>query len=253
MKISIVTVAFNAEATIADTLRSVSCQTYGNVEHILIDGASTDGTMDVVRQNGAHLARCISEPDRGIYDAMNKGIALATGDVIGFLNADDVYAGPYVLELVAGGFSSADVDACYGDLCYVRQNHIDSIVRYWRSSDFEPGRFSQGWNPPHPTFFARRDVFAKHGSFDLSYRIAADIELMMRFLEVGRISTLHLPHMMVRMRLGGTTNKSIKNIIKQNGEIMRALNESGLKWSPVSFICNKLLSRGRQFVTRPGL
>jgi glycosyltransferase involved in cell wall biosynthesis len=251
MKISVITVCFNSEATIADTLQSVREQSYPEIEHIVVDGGSTDRTAEIVSAEGGRVATFVSEPDRGIYDAMNKGIGLATGDVIGFINADDFYASEGVLAKVAEMFRHPGVDACYGDLCYVKVFNTQSVVRYWRSSEFRPGLFASGWCPPHPTFFVRRKIYERFGRFDLGYRIAADVELMMRFLEVHCVRARYLPEVLVKMRMGGTTNKSFKNIAKQNGEILRAVKKHGLASNTLGFFAKKIISRGKQFVTKP--
>ncbi|MCZ8407327.1 glycosyltransferase family 2 protein [Achromobacter sp. SIMBA_011] len=251
MKISIITVVFNGATTIGDTLDSVNDQTYPDVEHVVIDGGSRDNTLDIVKARGRRVGKLVSERDRGIYDAMNKGLKFATGDVIGFLNADDFYVDPAVLEDVAKVFADERVQACYGDLLYVSQEQQDKIVRYWKSSDFVPGAFGRGWVPPHPTFFVRREVYEKLGGFNLDFRIAADFELMMRFIEVHRVNAVYVPRVMIRMRLGGTTNKSIGNIIKQNREIMTALRLHGARSSWWRFIGHKVLARGKQFLVRP--
>ena len=251
MKISIITVCYNSEKTIGDTLRSVFEQKYENIEHIIIDGGSTDRTLAVVATAGAHVAKIVSEPDNGIYDAMNKGIALATGDVVGFINADDFYPGPTVLAVVASAFESCVADCCYGDLCYVKQEDVSKTVRYWRSAPFTLGLFGRGWCPPHPTFFVRREVYKRLGGFDLSFKIAADFELMARYLEAAHITSLYIPQVLVKMRLGGTTNRSLINIFKQNVEIRRALSSIGRRSSLVGFLSNKLFIRLIQFVSRP--
>jgi len=226
-------------------------QSFGNIEHIVVDGGSIDGTLEVINMEGRHVAKVVSERDLGIYDAMNKGIGLASGDVIGFINADDFYASKGALAKVADQFRHPGVDACFSDLCYVRELDTGSVVRYWRSSEFQRGAFGSGWCPPHPTFFVRRKVYERFGRFDLSYRIAADVELMMRFLEVHHVRARYLPEVLVKMRMGGTTNKSLKNIAKQNGEILRALKTHGLVANPLAFFGKKIISRGKQFVTRP--
>lgn len=252
MKISIITVCRNAQATIGDALRSVAEQTHADVEHIIIDGASTDNTLDVIRANGGRVSLLLSEPDNGIYDAMNKGIARASGDVVGFLNADDFYADSSVLESIARGFSDETVDVVYGDLCYVRKDQPQEIVRYWRSSDYRPGKFKHGWCPPHPTFFVRRRYYQQAGGgYDTSFTLAADLELIVRCLEVKRLRSVYLPQVLVNMRLGGETNRSVTNIIRQNREILRALENNGVKASALGFALGKLVSRARQFVTRP--
>jgi glycosyltransferase involved in cell wall biosynthesis len=251
MKISVITVCYNSAAHIADTLKSVESQTWPDLEHVIIDGASKDGTMGIIRSHHQPWRRVTSEPDRGIYDAMNKGIGLAEGEVIGFINSDDFYARPDVLEKVAAAFNESDVDACFGDLRYVSADNIDSVVRYWRSSAFSPGSFLHGWCPPHPTFFVKKSILERFGAFDLSYKIASDIELMARLLEVHRIRTRYIPEVLVTMRLGGTTNRSWSNVFRQNREIFKALKVHGLSPSLATFVVGKLLSRGRQFLVRP--
>ena len=181
MKISIITVSFNNAATIEDTINSVASQKHSDVEHIVIDGVSTDGTVEIVQRNRDAVEKFVSERDSGIYDAMNKGIASASGDVIGFLNSDDVYAHCDILSRAAEVFANPDVDACYADLVYVRQEDLGKVVRHWKSKDFRQGLFALGWCPPHPTFFVRKSVYREYGGFDLNYRLAADVELMLRF------------------------------------------------------------------------
>ena len=251
MKISVITVSYNSAETIGHTLRSVREQTYVDIEHIVVDGGSTDNTLAVVAAEGQHVAKLVSEKDKGIYDAMNKGIALASGEVVCFINADDFYASTSVLRDVAAAFENAGVDSCYGDLCYVNQTDPTRVVRYWRSKDFVPGSFEAGWCPPHPTFFVRRSVYERLGGFDLSFKIAADFELMARYLEAARITSCYIPEVLVKMRLGGTTNRSLSNIFKQNAEIRRALSKIGRRSSLVSFVLNKLVTRAIQFVRRP--
>lgn len=251
MKLSIVTVCFNSAAHIADALRSVDMQTWPDIEHLVVDGASRDATLDVINAHPQPWRRVISESDLGIYDAMNKGIRLATGDVIGFINSDDFYANPTVLQTVAEAFSDPTVQACWGDLCYVGQDDTAQVVRYWRSSLFKPGMFLHGWCPPHPTFFVRRNVYERFGGFDLQYKIAADVELMARFLEIHRIANRHIPEVLVKMRMGGTTNQSWSNVLKQNREIWQAFKRQGLRPSLPVFLVGKLVSRSKQFLTRP--
>jgi glycosyltransferase involved in cell wall biosynthesis len=247
---SIITVCYNSASTIADTLRSIAEQTYPHIQHIIVDGASTDDTLRVIQSHSKRVAHLISEPDRGIYDAMNKGIGVASGDIIGFLNADDFYAEPDAVAAVASMFDDPGVDACYGDLQYVRPDDLNVVVRHWRSSPFRPGLFLQGWVPPHPTFFVRRRAYVDWGRFDLQFRIAADIELMMRFLEVHGTRARYLPKVLVKMRMGGTTNKSWRNVLQQNREIWHALKMHGLQPSLPNFVMGKLLSRSRQYLFR---
>lgn len=247
---SLITVCWNSSATIEDTLRSVAAQTYPSIEHIIVDGGSSDGTMSIVGRF-PHVAKAVSERDRGIYDAMNKGIRMSTGEIIGTINADDFYAAADVLARVAAVFEDPTIDVCYGDLCYVGARDATRIIRYWRSSKFEPGLYQYGWCPPHPTFFVRRSVYDRLGKYDLSYKIAADVDLTMRYLVKHGVRSRYLPHVLVKMRVGGTTNKSLRNIVKQNLEIWRALKAYGLKPSITRFLAGKAVSRLKQFATRP--
>ena len=251
LRISIITVCYNSDKTIADTLRTSRLQTYQNTEHIIVDGGSKDETLAVVATEVMRNHTIVSENDKGIYDAMNKGIALATGDVIGFINADDFYPNPDVLATVAAAFQASGADCCYGDLCYVQQDDVSKTVRYWQSSPFTPGLFGRGWCPPHPTFFVRREVYEQLGGFDLSFKIAADVVLMARFLEMGHISSYYIPKVLVHMRMGGTTNRSWINVVKQNLEIRRGFLAMGLRFSWARFLGHKIFSKALQFVLRP--
>lgn len=216
-----------------------------------MDGGSSDGTLALVQAAGLRQGKLISESDRGIYDAMNKGVRISAGDIIGFINADDFYPSPDVLQRVADALAQSGADSCYGDLCYVRQDDSSKVVRYWRSSPFVSGMFSRGWCPPHPTFFVRREVYERLGGFNLAYKIAADAELMARFLEVGKVSSCYIPEVLVHMRLGGTTNRSMRNIWSQNFEIRRGFLALGLRFSWVLFLGPKLYVRALQFLRRP--
>jgi glycosyltransferase involved in cell wall biosynthesis len=252
MKISVITVCYNSAATIGDTLRSVREQTYENIEHIIIDGGSKDKTLEVIATEGPHVARLLSEKDNGIYDAMNKGIALATGEIVGFINADDFYASTTVLKKVVAAFQRSGADSCYGDLCYVSQTDPSKIVRYWRSKKFVSGAFSTGWCPPHPTLFVRRSIYQRLGGFDLQFKFAADFELMARYLESFATTSCYIPDVLVKMRLGGTTNNSLHTIVKQNMEIRKAIINIGLNFSLFGFVINKIRSRFVQFTQKPG-
>jgi glycosyltransferase involved in cell wall biosynthesis len=248
MKISVITVAFNSAKTVADTLTSVAMQTHPDIEHLIIDGASSDGTVEIVRMHASAQTRLISESDRGIYDAMNKGIALASGEVIGFLNSDDFYANASVLAKIADAFQDSAVDVCYGDLVYVSQDN-SRVVRYWKSKPFAKGDFAKGWCPPHPTFFIRESALQRLGMFDLSFKLAADFEFMLRYLESGDIKSVYIPHVLVRMRLGGATNQSWSNVWKQNKEIFMAFEKNNTSISTLSFCAHKLLNRISQYVS----
>jgi len=247
MKISIITVTCNSAATVADTLRSVSQQTWPDVEHIVVDGASTDETVAIVRREGVHVAKLVSEPDDGIYDAMNKGLRLATGDVVGFLNSDDIYADNDVAKRISQSMSDLDVDAVYGNLVFVAQNETTRIVRYWRSAPYRLGACARGWMPPHPTLYVRRSVLDKIGNFDTSYQLQADFELCLRLFEVHRVRALHLSATLVRMRTGGATTGSVRNIIRGNLEAARACRQHGFHGG-LGFIARKMVSRIPQFL-----
>lgn len=250
LKVSIITVCFNSARTISDTIYSVANQDYTDIEHIIIDGGSTDGTMDIVIKANS-VTKYISEPDKGIYDAMNKGIAMATGDVIGTLNADDFYATSSAIDTVAKSFLDTQIDACFADLVYVDTNDTSQIIRYWKSNPFQPGAFKLGWMPAHPTFFVRSSIYKKYGVFDLRYQLAADMQLLFRLLEKHKINTVYLPEVLIKMRMGGATNKSIKNIFEQNREILSVLDDYYEHSSRLKFFFNKLVDRVKQFFLRP--
>lgn len=249
MRISIVTVCLNSATTIGQTLDSVAAQGHSGVEHIVVDGVSTDGTLDIVRQ-ASQVARLISERDRGLYDAMNKGIAAATGDFLGFLNADDVYADTDVLARVASTLQATGCDAAHGDLLYVSGSNPDKVVRYWRSKPYRPGMFEAGWHPAHPTLFVRTSLLKELGGFDTQFRYHADFDLMVRLFIERRISSAYIPRVLVRMRTGGQSNRSIANIVRGNRESYRIARRTGIAGSPLWF-ARKLWYRLPQFVRRP--
>ncbi len=251
MKISIITVTFNSVSVINDCLASVKSQKYNNIEHIIIDGASTDGTLTLLESEREKFTTLVSEPDEGIYYAMNKGINIAKGDIIGFLNSDDLYENNEVITKVVKEFQNdASLEACYADLVYVGKFNTSKIIRYVKSSQFKAGMFSKGWCPPHPTFFVRRSVYDTLGNFDLNYYIASDVDLMMRFLEIHKIKSRYIPEIWVKMRVGGTTNRNFKNIYLQNLEILNSFNKNGLIVNPISFFIYKIISRLKQFFKR---
>ncbi|MDG4597914.1 MAG: glycosyltransferase family 2 protein [Candidatus Contendobacter sp.] len=223
MKISVITVTRNCADTVAECLASVAGQSYLDREHIVIDGASTDGTLAMLDAHRAQLAVLVSEPDCGIYEALNKGIARASGEVIGFLHADDRYADDQVLSRIAAVLANPAVDACYGDLLYVSQDDPRRVVRHWRAGLYRPHLLGRGWMPPHPTFYARRAVYQRLGGFDLDYRIAADYDCLLRFLGAGRIICAYIPEVLVHMRLGGVSNRSLRNLLQKSREDYRAL------------------------------
>jgi glycosyltransferase involved in cell wall biosynthesis len=205
--------------------------------------------MDIVRSSSS-VTRYVSEPDKGIYDAMNKGISMVTGDIVGTLNADDFYADDNVLTEVARVFDNPEVDACYADLVYVDQSDTSRISRYWKSRPFRVGLFKHGWMPAHPTFFVRKHLYEELGDFDLDYKLQSDFELTMRFLEIYRIKAVYIPRIMVKMRIGGASNQSIRNIMSGNLEAYKACKKNHLSISPI-FNILKIFSRIPQFFMRP--
>lgn len=242
--LSLITATFNAEATLAHNIECVAGQTVP-VEHLIVDGGSTDGTMDVVNANRAHIAQVVTEPDDGLYDAMNKGIKLAHGDVIGILNADDFYPSDHVLERVQAQFDDPDVGACYGDLWYVDADHLEKPVRRWRAGSFDRGKFYWGWMPPHPTFFVRREVYDQFGDFNLALGSAADYELMLRLLLKFKVEARYIPEVLVHMRVGGVSNASVSNRLAANRMDRQAWRVNGLKPLPWTTLAKPLRKVGQ--------
>lgn len=228
LKISLITAVYNNYETIQQTLDSVLSQSYPAVEYIIVDGGSTDGTLEILNLYKAKFSIFISEPDNGIYDALNKGIHFSTGDIIGFLHADDLFENNSVLEKIADAFEAVDVDAVYGDLVYVRRNDSSKIVRFWRSSIFTSQSLLKGWMPPHPTLYLKRAAYQRLGVFNTAYRIAADYDLILRFFGAGKISSTYIPEVFVRMRIGGISNKSIGTIFRKSIEDFRILRSNQL-------------------------
>jgi len=224
----VITAVFNGAKTIQDCIKSVSGQIYPNIEHIIIDGGSTDGTLEVIKRYTEKRVNIVSEPDNGIYDALNKGIRQASGEVIGLLHSDDFYAHDRVIEKVADIFMKYNIDSCYGDLQYVDKNNPDKVIRYWKSSQYRHGKFKYGWMPPHSTFFVKKEIYNKYGYFNTNFKIAADYELMLRFLEKHKISTYYIPEVFIKMRIGGTSNRNIKNLIIKSNEDYRAWKVNNL-------------------------
>lgn len=247
-KISVITATWNCVDTIRDCLDSIASQTYPHIQHVVIDGASIDGTVDLLRNQQHRLATFISEPDKGIYDALNKGIAQVSGDIVGFLHADDVYASPNVLANVAAAFADPTVQAVYGDLQYVQKENIDKVVRYWQSGAFSPAMLARGWMPPHPSLYVRRGWYERIGGFDIGYRISADYFSILQLFSQPGFKTVYLPLVLVKMRIGGESNRSLRNIIRKSREDLNALRRSGvggvrtLAWKNVSkvgqFFCS---------------
>lgn len=230
MKVSIITATYNSVSTIIDAIESVNNQTYENIEHIIIDGGSVDSTVNVVNKFGKRISTLISEPDKGIYDALNKGIALSTGDVIGFMHSDDIFASNTVVEKIVEEFEKNNTDSVYGDLDYVQKADLNKVVRKWVSGGFSLSKIKRGWMPPHPTFYMKREKYNLHGGFNLSYKIAADYDSILRYFWQGKISTAYIPEVLVKMRVGGASNRSIKNMIQKSKEDKLALVTNGIPW-----------------------
>ena len=228
MKISVITATFNSEKTLRNTLDSILGQTYNDVESIIVDGASTDGTMDIVHEYEPRFLgrmRWVSESDKGIYDAMNKGIQMASGDVVGLLNSDDFYTTDDVLETITKAFERSDIDACYGDVHYVKDNVLDKCVRYYSSAKFTPKRMMYGYMPAHPSFYCRRAVYQRCGLFDTSFNISADFEQLLRLIFVEGIKTEYVPKDFVTMRMGGASNSGIRARMAIMKEHLRAFDK----------------------------
>jgi glycosyltransferase len=227
MKVSVITATFNSAATLTDTLSSVRDQTYPLVEHLIIDGGSKDNTMEIVA-GFPHIKQICSEKDRGIYDAMNKGVKRATGDIVGILNSDDFYASENVLREVVDTFQQSGCDAVYGDLQYVCKDDVSKVVRYWRSGPYQQGAFKWGWMPPHPSFFVRHTLYDRCGLFNLDMKTAADYELMLRMIHKEGASLQYLPNVLVKMRTGGASNASLASRLKANADDRKAWDVNGL-------------------------
>lgn len=246
MKISIITVAYNSDKTIEDTIQSVVNQDYADIEYIIVDGGSSDRTLEIVERYGDSISTVVSEKDQGIYDAMNKGVALATGEVIGILNSDDFYSDNHVISGIAKAFTN-QTDAVYANLVYVDPVNTDKIVRTWISGEYNPGAFKKGWMPPHPTFFVRKINYEKWGAYALNLKSAADYELMLRFIHKHQIRLNYWPQIIVKMRAGGKSNASIKNRLKANKEDRMAWKMNGLKPHLFTFIRKPLSKLGQFF------
>lgn len=249
MKISIITATYNSEKHISDCIASVNSQSYKNIEHIFIDGDSKDSTLEIIKSTSKRSTKFVSEPDQGIYDAMNKGIKLATGDIIGILNSDDFYVNNSVIEEIVNVFIEKKVDSIYGNLDFVSPDNPLKVIRQWKSSSFIPGSFSSGWHPPHPTFFVKSEIYKKIGSFDTTLNVSADFELMLRFLEKEKISTFYLDVTIVKMRYGGESTGSLKKIIEGNRNILYAFRKNGIKISPF-YPLLRLLPKLKQFILK---
>lgn len=247
MKISIITVSYNSARTIRDTIESVINQSYDNIEHIFVDGISEDDTIGIINSYN-HEKIVVSEKDKGIYDAMNKGVLLATGDIIGILNSDDLYEDTNIIETVMNQFSQyPSTDIVYGDLVYVKSDNVDKVVRKWKSMSYKNDFFDNGNVPPHPSLFIKRRIYEESGLFNLDFNLAADYEFMLRIFKKHNYKSKYINKVFVKMRMGGATNKSFSNIIKQNIEILNSWSHNQLK---VSFLLMplRIIKRLIQFI-----
>ncbi|MEM6690676.1 MAG: glycosyltransferase family 2 protein [Planctomycetota bacterium] len=250
MRVSVVTAVRNCATTLPDAIESVRMQTHSEIEYIVVDGLSDDGTHEVVESASDRVNQSIREADDGIYSALNKGLSHATGDIVGFLHADDCLDHPKAIANVAQAMSSREIDAVYGDLLYVDAGETQKVIRYWKSGSYGIGRFRRGWMPPHPTVYMRREVYDRYGGFREDFGSGADYECLLRMMVRHRIRVSYLPTVMVRMRLGGASNSSLRGRLAANRSDRRAWLENGLK-PPVGLRLTKPLSKLPQYFRRP--
>jgi len=249
MKISIITVCLNSVETIENTIKSVLSQNYNGIEYIVVDGGSTDGTLEILTKYRDRIHKYISEPDKGVYDAMNNGIRLATGDIIATLNSDDLYADETIVSRMVELIQENGLDAAYGDLAYIASDNSGHVRRFWKAGVYKRGAFSHGWVIPHPTFFCRKQVFEKYGYFNEKFQVAADFELLLRFIEKHQIKVGYLPKVIVKMRAGGRANV-LRGIIRGNWEIIGSFRRNNLRLSPWFFV-HKPVTKISQLFRRP--
>jgi glycosyltransferase involved in cell wall biosynthesis len=235
MKVSIITVSYNSSHTIRDTIESVLAQDYHDIEYIIVDGQSTDGTQEVVKSYGSRISKFISEKDHGLYDAMNKGIAMATGSIIGIINSDDIYASPGLISRIVAVFVQKGVDVVYGDLYYFKTGSPDRSIRYYEGGVFSMKRVSYGLMPPHPTFFIKKELYQKFGKFDTQYTLSSDFDIILRFLGVHKASFEYIPEVLVKMRTGGKSTSSLKRTWIMNQEDLRSCRKHGVRTNMFKF------------------
>ena len=249
MKVSIITTVYNAKDTIRETIESVLSQNCKNIEYIIIDGGSTDGTLEIIREYEDKITKISSKPDKGIYDGLNQGILLASGDIIGFVHAGDLYENREVLEKVISTFKREQVDAIYGDLVYVNKEDTNIVIRYWKSEEFSLSKLKYGWMPPHPTFFLKRKLYEKHGCFDTNFKISADYDFMLRVLMNPENKVSYLPMVLCRMRVGGASNKSMNAMLQKSKEDLKAIRRN--KVGNLHTLIMKNFSKIPQFFMKP--
>jgi len=245
--ISIITVSYNSINTINKTINSVFAQCYPKIEYIIVDGLSSDGTIELINSYSNRISRFVSEPDNGMYDAINKGIRLSTGDIVGILNSDDYFYNERVVENIIEAFNTKNIDAVYGDIKFVDRNNPSRVVRYYSSKKFQPGKFKYGFMPAHPSFYIKRELYEKYGLYKIDYKIAADFELLLRYFCLHNIRTKYIEMPFVTMRTGGISNKSIISNFRLNKEIRRACRENGITTN-YFYIYSKYLSKIFEYV-----
>lgn len=245
--VSIITPVLNGAKTIESTIKSILGQNYGNIEYIIVDSGSTDGTLEIADKYKDKIAKVLAENKRGIYPAMDAGLKSANGEIIGNLNSDDFYADENVVKTVVEAMEKEKADVCWGDLVYVDRTDVNKVIRFWKSAEYQKGKFQRGWMPPHPTFFVRKLVYEKYGYLNLNFSIAADYELMLRFLERYRVGFCYIPKILVKMRIGGESNKSIGNIIKANIESYKAWRINNLTINPLKILLKPLSKISQYF------
>lgn len=250
MKVSIITVCYQSAAYIRDCIDSVLTQDYPHIDHIIIDGKSTDGTVEIVNGYGNEIAKFISEPDDGIYDAMNKGLRFCEGEIIGILNADDLYPHAGVISRVVAEFNQKQTDTIFGDLIYVAENDLNKNVRFFPGKGFHPQKMRQGLMPPHPTFFVKRALYETYGNFDTSYEICADFDFMVRVFCTHKVSYSYIPETLVKMRAGGTSTQGLKSTRIINREMLKACRKHGVSTS-LPRIYSKYFRKIFQLIQRP--
>ena len=242
MKVTIITAVYNGAEHIQSCIESVLNQNHPNIEYIVIDGASKDNTLEIIKSYGSKISQIISEPDKGMYDAMNKGLQIATGDIVGILNADDFYIDNTIISQIVAEFEKTKVDSIYADIAFVTKDNLNKVVRYYSSASFRPWKFRFGYMPAHPSFFLKRTIYEKYGYFKTNYKLCADFDLIVRLYSTHKISFSYFPKMVVKMRMGGKSNQSIGNIMLLNKEILRGCRENGIR-SNIIFIYLKYFTK----------
>ena len=242
IKVSVITCTFNSEATILETIESVGNQTFPNIEHIIIDGGSSDRTLELCAGYSGRQKLVVSEPDDGIYDAFNKGIAASTGDIISILNSDDIYVTDDVIQDVVSAFQKNDAEIVYGDVFIVGQYDETKILREWKSSEYETGSMQKGWHPPHPSLFVKRTTYMEHGTYTVDFKVSADFDMMLRLFEVNKVPSFYLSGNLVRMRAGGRSS-TVSGIISGNKDVIRAFKRNGIKVNPFIYLSRRILPK----------